>query len=1156
MTDRIGKALVIGAGISGIRSALDLAENGYKVILIDHKPHVGGFLSQLDHQFPTNNCGMCKMLPLIDHEDASTYCLRKGFYHENIEIHLGTTLAGVSGSTGNFTIRLHRMPTWIDPARCVGCGVCADVCPVRIPDAFNEGLSSRKAVYLPVPHAIPNAYVIDPVACDGCGACVDICPVNAIELPGQKRKGFRILVVDDELVVRDSLKEWLEDEGFYVAMADSGSTALSMMETTSFHLMLTDIKMPGMGGVELLEIVHEKYADLIVVMMTAYATVETAVDAMKTGARDYLMKPFDPEVFMSMVQGIYEERETITDREVDVGAIIFSGGSELYEPGQGKNPFGYGVLPGVVTNIELERMLSGLGPTGGRLVRPVDGKSPASIAWLQCVGSRDLQTDNPHCASVCCMIAVKQAVLARRKNQGRTRASVFYLDMRTCGKSFDRYRDTAEKTHGVRFTRARIHSLCATAGKAGLLLRYADASGMIEEENYDLVVLSIGQRAGRDLATSAERMDLSVDKWGYWQHPSFLNTRTEREGVFMGGAATGPRDIRDSVVHASAAANAAMRAIHRNGGSLALPDSLPDRHKDISTAMPDILVVICTCTGRLDKLYDRSMLTKRLRRDSAVRDVTYLDQVCTSDGWQQLKSEIIARQPNRLLIGACHPCIFTSRTKELSRETGLDPLLIEVVDLGVIAAESAMRIHHKPALNPMDAMPQPVFAEQLRYLNMALARLRDADPGERQHTTVTPRALVIGGGIAGLTAAVAIAECGFPVDLVEKTDAVGGNLNWLTSTLEGASPADLLAETRQRLTDLNDVHLHVQSKVISTTGQVGQYTTMIRDRQEKVRTIDHGVVILATGGDEAPTTTYGHTRHPGIVTLKEFEKKYDAREILPSALETVVMIQCVDCRKEPRNYCSRVCCPSALKDALMLKQQNPRVQVFILYRDMMTTGSVEMYYARARRDGVIFMQHDADAPPDVTFTSGGRTSGKPVVRTRDPVLQRQVEITADLVVLSTGIIPHSVSSLLPFYGVETDPDGFIASADEKWRPVDSGREGVFVCGLALAPGNIADTVAGAEAAAQRSLRILNRRCLTGSKNTAFVRDSLCSLCERCIDTCPSGARQLDADSGRVVVNPGMCQGCGACAAVCPNDASVLSGYSGKQMLSVIDAAVG
>ncbi|MBW2410112.1 MAG: response regulator, partial [Deltaproteobacteria bacterium] len=315
MSRKIGTAMVVGAGISGIRAALDLAESGYGVTLIDRSPNIGGVLSQLDYQFPTDRCGMCKMLPLVDRDASSQYCLRKGLFHENIDILLSTELLSVEGEPGHFVVTLRQKPKWVDPERCIGCGKCVEVCPVDIPDVFNEKLVSHKAIYLPVPHNIPNTYIIDTVACTRCGACEEICPTGAVQLSQEERKKFHVLVVDDELIVRDSLKEILEEEGYTVGTAESGPQALEKLAENPYHLMLTDIKMPGMDGVEVLQKAKADYPELTVVMMTAYATVETAVEAMKIGALDYLIKPFEHETLIPMVLRMYEDLEVAQARQ-------------------------------------------------------------------------------------------------------------------------------------------------------------------------------------------------------------------------------------------------------------------------------------------------------------------------------------------------------------------------------------------------------------------------------------------------------------------------------------------------------------------------------------------------------------------------------------------------------------------------------------------------------------------------------------------------------------------------------------------------------------------------------------------------------------------------------------------------------------------------
>jgi len=411
---------------------------------------------------------------------------------------------------------------------------------------------------------------------------------------------------------------------------------------------------------------------------------------------------------------------------------------------------------------------------------------------------------------------------------------------------------------------------------------------------------------------------------------------------------------------------------------------------------------------------------------------------------------------------------------------------------------------------------------------------------------------VVGGGIAGMTAALAVAHHGFQVDIVELKEQLGGNLNWLQKTIEGFSTRTLLDETRAKVEKHPNIRVHTQTQVTGSYGQVGRFYTTIENGDGDVNTLEHGVTLLATGGTEAVTTSYNYEKSEAIVTQKELEQKIENKTIDPGQLNSVVMIQCVDSRAEPRNYCSRICCTSALKHALHLKSQKPDIDVYILYRDIMSYGFSETYYTQARRSGVTFIQYTVDEKPVVNATE----SDKPVqVNTLDPILGRKINIDADLVVLATGVVPSLPRDLALGFGASVDEDGFFQEADSKWRPVDSLKEGVFACGLAHSPRSISESIATAEASAQRALRILWQKKLPAGKVVAVVRHSLCSLCERCIDACPYDARTIESDLEQVVVNPVMCQGCGSCATVCPNSASVLEGFPEQQMFDIIDAAL-
>jgi len=1154
----IGKTLVAGAGISGIRSALDLAETGYKVLLIDASDHIGGLLGQLDYQFPTSTCGYCRMLPMFDRDQSSQHCLRKGLFHENIEIALSTQLISVEGEPGDLKVTLKQNPSLIDSSLCTGCGECEAVCPVFVNNPFNEGLSKRKAVYLPSPQSFSNAYTIDYAACTRCGECEKVCPTGAIKFTDQDREKFKILVVDDEKIVRESTKEWLKEEGFSVTTADSGQKALEIMAELPFNMMLTDIKMPGMDGVELLGKAKEKNSDLCVIMMTAYAAVDSAVDAMKQGALDYLTKPFDPDVLIAMVTKVYHEFEVAEARIEQVDALILSGGTEFFKPELGINPYGYGVLPGVITSMEFERLISGTGPSGagvnpgpglGQLTHPSTGKPVQKVAWLQCVGSRDVQEDAPFCSSVCCMISIKEAVLAKEKFGPDIETTIFYMDMRTIGKSFEDYKLNAQNENHVRFVRARIHSLTQDYKNQenGLLARYVDIQGNTHEDDFDLVVLATGQRPARQMTEFALKNDMETNPWGFIQPRPFSMVKTSRQGIFSGGSLSGLKDISDSVTCASAAALEACKVMVQAGKTTIQTSVVDTNDMDatdredlavLARETPKVLTVLCSCGNDFSQKLDIETLKTGLGRIPENDSIEIMDKLCEEEGLNELIELIQTRKPNRLVLGACLPCIQKQRIRELGKAAGLHPSLVESLDIISI-------LNQYP-----DLQVDPATQKITRELKILISKARFKNPVPEEQLNSNQNALVIGGGIAGITTALSIADSGYQVDLVEKNDSLGGNLLWMDKTVDNLDIQAFLSEKIEQLESHDHVKIHKKAEIERSENRPGELVTVLNKGNEQYETISHGVTILATGGSQAPLVSGEDDGHSMELTQKDFEMAVQDKKIDPEKLETVVMIQCSGTRDEKRNYCSRVCCIRALKNALFLKEKNPDVQVYIFYRDMMSYGFYEEYYTRAKNLGVIFFQYDpADKP--VTL----KHEDKVIVKTRDLLLDMPVEIEADCVIHATGIISDLSEALAGEYGAERDAFHFFKEADSKFRPVDSMNYRVFSCGLSLKPSTIEEAVASAEASAIRAIRILSHDRLVSGKIVAATHTATCSICKMCVDTCPYGARFVDDLEEKIVVDPAACQGCGVCAAVCPSDSAFLEGFDGRQMLDVIDMAL-
>jgi len=1184
MKDQIGKTMVVGGGISGIRSALDLAQAGFRVILVEKSDHLGGLLSQLDFQFPTSTCGMCRMLPMFDRDRGSQHCLRRGLSHENIEILLSCDLISVAGEPGDFTVALKQQISPINSELCIGCGLCENVCPVEMPDPFNAGLSTRKAVYRPCPQSFPNEYTIDTAACNNCRECEKICPTQAITFTAQEREAFKILVVDDEKIVRESMKEWLLEEGFGAVAASSAQKALELMEETAFHMMLTDIKMPGMDGVELLTRAKALQPEMEVIMMTAYAAVDSAVEAMKQGALDYLIKPFEPDAVISMADKVYKAFETATARVEQVDALILSQGVDFFRPDQGTNPYGYGKIPGVVTSMEFERILSRTGPGQGVLSHPVTHKPIHKIAWFQCVGSRDRQLGAEFCSTVCCMISIKEAMLTREKFADVTDTSIFYMDMRTHGKTFDDYKDLAQESGQVKFIRSRVHSIAphpdsaagtsSDSNEPNILVRFSDTSGQIHEQNFDMVVLATGQKPTPSMTAFAHKNEIETNQWGFIQPQPFSMTDTSRPGIFTGGSLTGLKDISESVICASAASMAAVETMQTAGKETFEPP-LPNRGKEISREVPRILIVLCQCNQMLSNVVDLSLLESMLLDIPEVKAVEITDKLCTENAWGQLLEKIKTRNPNRIVLGACRPWIQRKQMQALAEAAGLPVHLTGALDISGIIGKGS-----HPENNGIDQSKDSIFQQLKQQIKNCISKVKYYSPVLPDGLEPFARALVVGGGIAGLTAALAMANSGFEVDLVEKEAEMGGNLLWIQNTIEGFDTQPVLDKTLKAVEAHERISLHTQSMVTGSEGFPGQWLTRISKEDGAETSVSHGVIILATGGGQAMPN---HTKQdqaisdqnipdpvisgqiisdpvkqdpensmarPGIYTQKAFQQALDDKIIDPEKPGSIAMVQCWDSREGDRNYCSRVCCPRSLQQALFLKEKNPDTQVYILYRDMMTPGFSEIYYNRAREAGVVFFQYDRGDKPHISSFEN-----KCTLTLFDGILKRTIEIDVDYAVLATGVVSNLSKDLAGIFKADLDRFGFFKEADPKWRPTEAIQPRVFACGLSLKPCSIQEAVTSARAVAARAVGILSHTRVEPGAVTARVRTTYCSLCELCIEACPFQARMVDTQERIIHIDPLACQGCGVCASICPSGAAVVEGFSGQHMLDVIDTAL-
>ncbi|MFO8032172.1 MAG: FAD-dependent oxidoreductase [Desulfohalobiaceae bacterium] len=1131
-------ALVVGGGIGGIRSALDLAEAGHKVLLLDKRPHIGGILAQLDYQFPSDQCGMCKMLPLTQRDESSQFCLRKGLFHRNLDIMLSSTLVSLEGEPGKFQARVKQQSSLVDPHKCISCGQCSSACPVRVPWEFNAGLGERAAIYLPVPHNIPNQYVVDLENCQRCWQCAEVCPTGAVDFKFEERRDFHILIAHHDPEVRSFIASCLAQENFPLHWAETGEEALQQIEQSqNLGLVLLAVDMPDLGAQRILQRGLECQSDLEVVILCEAEQKEQAQELLTQGAREALFwsqaVDFTPWLDKLYMRIISEE----TSR-MEVGTVILACGFETFDPTPVQDTLGYQSLPQVITALEYERLISSSGPSQGALLRP-DGKKARSIAWLQCVGSRDIQQGADYCSGICCMFAIKQALMAKERCSRDIDTSIFAIDVRSFGKGYQRYRDQAEQENGVRFVQARPHTVLPDA-QGGVELRYVDQAGQVQNENFDLVVLSTGVRPPRDMPALVQALDLEENHFGFCRTEPLAPTKTSHFGVYAAGAFAEPKDIADTVIQSSAAALEASRLLALYSAPRPAEKEPEPNYRRVEHESPRTLVVICDACPTLEASVDMQSLTDQLQNMASVQSVMRTPQACTQAGWQGIEERVSQDRPNRIVLGACLPYAHVPRLRELGRTVALNPAFMEVVDI------------YTPTFPDMPLTPEQRLQEILTALGTAVVKVQHASPSPLlQAVPVVPKALVVGGGLAGMTAALAIADHDLDVYLVEEQAELGGTANRLRFTLDAEDPLKFMEDLKQEVQKHPKINVLTQSRVTLCVGKAGQFLSAVQTEDGQSLSLEHGTTILATGGTEAKSFAYGYGTRKTIYSQLEFENQLASGALDARALSGVVMIQCVECRQEPRNYCSRVCCPTAIKQALVLKKRNPQLPVYILYRDMMTYGFQEQHFTEARGLGVIFIRYSPEQPPEVEKQEQGF-----LVKIQDHILQQQLELESDTLVLASGIVPNDAEDLSVIFQVPVDQDGFLQEADSKWRPVEFLRQGIFLCGLARAPGNMRETVASAKAAAQKALRLLGQEYIYGGSITAEVRHSLCALCQTCISVCPYGARSVDWEQGVIQVDQILCQGCGACTSVCPNSAAVLRGFPDDQVLAEIDAALG
>ncbi len=826
----------------------------------------------------------------------------------------------------------------------------------------------------------------------------------------------------------------------------------------------------------------------------------------------------------------FEQKEE--EIELEVGSVILASGTSEFDARR-KTEYGYKLYPNVLTSIEFERLLSASGPTGGHVVRPSDQKEPRRIAILQCVGSRDAQAGNEHCSAVCCMQAAKDAIIVNEHLKD-ARTTVFYMDLRAYGKDFDKFVDRAREKHDTRFVRGRVSSIeNADDGTDNLIVRYAPDGGEVKSEEFDLVVLSVGLEPSATAVLTASNLGIGVDNRGFAVTGPYAPVSSDRKGVFVCGSVSGPKDIPESVMEASGAASAAaavLSGLERKKLVVSYPEE-----KDSVSRSPRVGVFVCRCGINIAGTVDVPRVVEGAKELPGVRHARELLFACAEDSQKIIKEAIRENDLTHVVVSACTPRTHEPLFQKTLREAGLNPFVFEFANI----REHCAWVHQNEK--------EKATAKAADLVRSAVARVRFAEPLYKKALPVNRDVLVVGGGLAGLTAGLDLASQGYAVHLVEREAELGGNLRRVKIALDGETPGEMLAELVGKVNAHPGITTHLNARLRDVAGFVGNFTTTLDPSGEEIK---HGVVVIASGGEEHKPAEYLYGRDDAVLTQTEFENLLGAgNDGRLRAAKNVVMIQCAGSREGNRPYCSRICCTQAMKNAIAFKEKHPAASVSVLYRDIRTYGLREGYYKRARSLGVAFFRYDADAKPAVTSNGAGLE-----VSLKDPILNLPLTLKADLLVLSTGVAPNrSNKELSRFLKVPLNQDGFFLEAHVKLRPVDFATDGVFVCGLAHYPKDIRETIAQARAAAGRAATVLGKEALEAECRVASVREDRCSGCRACVSVCAYNAPEFDEKKGVVVINEALCKGCGVCAATCRSSAVDLKGFKNEQILAALEA---
>lgn len=824
--------------------------------------------------------------------------------------------------------------------------------------------------------------------------------------------------------------------------------------------------------------------------------------------------------------------------ELKVGSIILAPGYELFNASLA-GEYGYGFYSNVITSLEFERFLSSTGPTDSHILRPSDKKPPKKIAFIQCVGSRDCEREgsSSYCSAICCMYSTKEAVIAC-EHDPNIEPTIFYNDIRAFGKNFDRYVEAA-KAKGVNYIRTMISRVEEDPQTKNLTIQYF-SNGEIIREEFDLVVLAVGVKPPTGAKKISNITGIELNKHGFSKTQPFQPVATTRDGIYVAGAFQGPRDIPETVINASAAAACAGAACASGRNTLITPKKYP-MEKDVSKEQPRVGVFICHCGINIAGVVDVKAVVKATKKLPNVYHVEDNLYTCSQDTLAKIKDAIHKFNLNRVVVASCTIRTHQPLFREALREAGINQFYFEMANI----RDQCSWVHR--------SCPDKATQKAIELVRMAVAKVKHHQALHLKPVPVIQKALIIGGGIAGLTAALNVAEQGYNAIIVEREKKLGGQLRKLRTTLEGQNPQTLLNDLINKIYKSSRIEVFTSARIEDFSGHQGHFTTTIsikeddKEHDSRKLKLEHGVTIIATGSQEIKTNDYLLGENERVVTNTQLEMsladgKWDIKKN-----KKIVFIQCVGSRNKEHPYCSRTCCSQTIKNILAIKALNPEAEIYVLYRDIRTYAFMEDYYRKTRELGAIFIAYNPENPPKVKQKKNLNLE----VTIFDQDSGQTLILNPDQLVLATGAVaPEGVQELASLLKLPLNDDKFYVETHAKLAPIDFPTAGIFLCGSGHAPKFATEAIAQAQGAVARACTILAKENLMVGGVVANVEENKCAACLTCVRVCPFNVPRIN-ERNVAEINPVQCMGCGICAGECPAKAIQLQFYTDEQLLAKV-----